>query len=71
MDWTLGRALAALVGGIAVVTATVAAVTGDPVASYVLNRNFALGTAGMLLGVVLIWYQRPEPDAETDEESSA
>lgn len=64
MYWTLGRALAALVGGIIVTTATVAVVTGNPIVSYVLNRNFALGTAGMLIGVVLIWYQQPDPDEE-------
>ncbi|WP_114578852.1 hypothetical protein [Saliphagus sp. LR7] len=64
MDWTLSRALAALIGGIVVTTATVAVVSGNPVASYVLNRNFALGTACMLIGVVLIWYQRPDPDEE-------
>lgn len=65
MHWTLGRALAALVGGIVVTTATVAVVTGNPVASYVFNRNFVLGTAGMLLGVMLIWYQRPDSDEES------
>ena len=75
MSWTLGQALAALVGGIVTVTVAVSVLTGVPVASYALNRNFALGTAAMLVGVVLIWYQQPEPDVEAeteaDEESSA
>lgn len=67
MNWSLGRTLAALITGIVVVTVAVSLLTEDPIASYVLNRHFALGTVAMMTGVVLIWYQRPD----ADEESSA
>lgn len=66
MNWTRGKALLVLAVAVAAVTAGVSVLTGNPVASYVFNRNFAVGTAAMVVGVMLIWHQHPEEDAAGD-----